>query len=184
MTDLVSMTDLEAKVREKVVTTFVALLPESAFDDLVSKAIKEYFETTTKPLKVLESAGYGGNTVKELTYQLSPFQYLVWNEMHKLAKSAIEEHFEGKREEIKRSILGRYTESSQISMFENASLELIMVRQQEVVSKLMLESALQSFKHNLSSTLSMHFQDANLGRDVLNVPVDVLSAQDVRSTLT
>ncbi len=104
--------------------------------------------------------------------------------MHKLAKSAIEEHFEGKREEIKRSILGRYTESSQISMFENASLELIMVRQQEVVSKLMLESALQSFKHNLSSTLSMHFQDANLGRDVLNVPVDVLSAQDVRSTLT
>lgn len=155
MTELTNMKALEEKVREKVVTTFASLIPESVFDDLVSKAIKEYFEDTTKSFvieKISEGVYYNSGSVTQAALKLTPFKYLVWSELHKLTKTAIEEFFTSRREEIKKSMLEKYTSSSTIKGLENASLEVIMTRQQETMFQVMLTSALESYKYNLVQT--------------------------------
>ena len=57
-----------------------------------------------------------------------------------------------RREEIKKAMLEKYTSSSTIKGLENASLEVIMTRQQETMFQVMLTSALESYKHNLVQT--------------------------------
>lgn len=155
MTELVSMKQLEEKVREKVITSFASLLPEEVFDSLVNSAIKEYFEDSTKPFTLRkEEARWGNSGSVQALVSVTPFKFLVWEKLHDITQKALNIYFNDRTAEIEKAMLSRYTESPKLRALENASIELLMQRQQENMFQVMMISALEAFKMQLGKSFT------------------------------
>lgn len=90
----INQQDFQKKVTEQVQTTFMNLLPEDAFAELVAKEVNAFFNEDSKDFKLVgERIGYTSDVKMTLTQRVSPFRQMVWNEVHKLVDSKLHDHF-------------------------------------------------------------------------------------------
>ncbi|MDA3856403.1 MAG: hypothetical protein PF569_09160 [Candidatus Woesearchaeota archaeon] len=95
--NLINQQDLNTKIKEQVKETFFNLLPDEAFQELVEKEVKEFFEATISTFKIKEirdDCGWNGSHKGvDLETQVSPFRLMVWNETKKHINPKIEKIF-------------------------------------------------------------------------------------------
>lgn len=86
--------DFQKRVTEHVQSTFLNLLPEQAFAELVEKEIDAFFNATSENFKLTRLGSSWGSGDYALTQRVSPFRQMVWHEVHKLVDVRLKEHFE------------------------------------------------------------------------------------------
>lgn len=120
MTDLVTMKDVQDKIREQVKVSMFNLLPDEKVQELVEKEIAAYFDCCTENFFV--PSNHHGSKL-EIQAAVSPFRLLVWQQLNKVLSANLDKIFNSE-EFIKRCIIGDATTGD----IESAA----MVRQEKI----------------------------------------------------
>ena len=91
-----NMDDLKKRVTASVVAGFGMLIPEAAFNEMVNKEIKAFFEDTSAQIafEQIRTGSYNNDTREQVKLFCTPFRLMVWKEMHKIIEKKIKEVFD------------------------------------------------------------------------------------------
>jgi hypothetical protein len=89
-TELINMTDIKEKITEQVKVSFMNLIPEDKFKELVNAELKAFFEDERQFLYTEENRN-NYNASWRANLKMTPFRQMVWEEVHKLASAKFEE---------------------------------------------------------------------------------------------
>jgi hypothetical protein len=79
----------QKRVKDHIVNSFGAMLPEDQFAAMVDKQITEFFETKVQ-LSLKEVQTYPSRY--DLSVQMTPFQQMVWNTLVPMVKERLDAH--------------------------------------------------------------------------------------------
>lgn len=121
-TEVTLPTSFKDIVRERILSTFMDLIPKEEIDRLVEKEIKDFFETevllTVNPTKVeiknpqfepTKRVGYGNEptlTRECLAFgsQMTPFRQLVWSTLHQVLQPRLVEILTDDTSQVKKDL--------------------------------------------------------------------------------
>jgi hypothetical protein len=90
-----NMDDLKKRVTASVVAGFGMLIPQEAFDEMVNKEIKAFFELNEWQVAFenVKTGTYYNDTKEQTKILCTPFRLMVWRELQKILAKKIEEVF-------------------------------------------------------------------------------------------
>lgn len=101
--------EFQERVKNHIKDTFVSLIPEEQFAQMVNAEIKAFFEDPTE--FIWESGGY--NSPEKLKAKITPFRQLVWRQVKAIVESELLKWFAGDQEaqfrEFVQELLGTET---------------------------------------------------------------------------
>lgn len=108
---LATMQDLQQRVAETVQGAFGMLIPPETFKELTNKAIEDYFYTkqnfTIHKNQVYDSENSwsrNSRTVESIGTPMTLFEFLIFNELTKIVKEALDVYFKEEAEKIQAKI--------------------------------------------------------------------------------
>ena len=87
--ELINSADIKEKVVEQVKVSFMNLIPEDSFAELVEKELNAFFEEE-KLLTITNGNSWDGSR-SGLKTEMTPFRQIVWQELYRIAKEKFEE---------------------------------------------------------------------------------------------
>ncbi len=132
-------------VKDKIKATFVSLIPDDKWDEMVNKEIEAFFTPQTLIFSEQDkytNGSWGAKRFSVIEAEMSPFRFLVWEECikkcqsfmsDKIQKEIFEDTYGGydQKEELKKIIV----ESAPLAaskFFENISLGMMSQLQSQI----------------------------------------------------
>jgi hypothetical protein len=146
MSDIQTITstkDFREVVREKIVSTFMSLIPEQELENLIKKEINDFFNSNEKMTFQIQSV-YTGVQLSAMTGYGSTFRQLVWTELHRIVHPKIVEilrHPDNVVDETMQELMkSSDSRETQLNIFET----LIMNMSRQMFSSILAEARNQT----------------------------------------
>lgn len=182
MSDMVQFdaSALKKRVSETIQSNFGMLIPQEQFSKMVDEAINEFF--TSPSITEMREIEYIVNpeesswqqrrgTKLRLGCAIPPFKYMVWCEVHKIAKQELNACLSDKSQAIK-ELVAKAFDAPSIEHLADMTTEVLAANMAKTQRALAINEALNIFK----ATLVGAFSQANayeIAQKINDMPINV-----------
>lgn len=150
---------LKKRVQETIQASFGMMIPPEQFAKMVEEAVKEYFESPqlmelkeTEYIINPDAQSWNQRTGTKLrpAFMVSPFKYMVWVEVHKIARATLDQYLKNKEVAIKKQVEQAFDAPS-IEHVANMTTEVLAETMAKSQRAFALSQAFTLFRNNLST---------------------------------
>ncbi|MNL08453.1 hypothetical protein D3C87_1291740 [compost metagenome] len=91
-----SFDDLKKKIAEDTQSKFGSMIPPEVFEQLIEKAVSEFFEVESATYEVVSSY----HSSENIKATLSPFKLMVWQKVKDIVRPALDKWFDTHRADL------------------------------------------------------------------------------------